>query len=42
MDWMVDSPHSMKEIRNCRGVGRDGLFAWVEKRNLPAAKTGRL
>ena len=32
MDWRVDRPHSMKEIRNYRGVSRDGLFAWVEKR----------
>ena len=32
----------MKEICEYLGVSRDTVLAWIENRNMPAAKIGRL
>ena len=32
----------MKEVCEYLGVSRDTVLVWVEKRNMPAAKIGRL
>ena len=42
MDSNIERWYSMKEICEYLGVSRDTVLAWIEKRNMPAAKIGRL
>ena len=42
MDTNIERWCSMKEITEYLGVSRDTVLNWIEKRNMPAAKIGRL
>jgi len=42
MDTSVERWYSMKEICEHLGVSRDTVLMWIEKKNMPAAKMGRL
>ena len=42
MDSKIERWCSMKEITEYLGVSRDTVLKWIEKRNMPAAKIGRL
>lgn len=32
----------MKEVQEYLGVGRESIMQWINKRNMPAYKVGRL
>ena len=42
MDSRIERWCSMKEITEYLGVSRDTVLNWIEKRNMPATKIGRL
>ena len=42
MNTTVERWYSMKEITEHLGVSRDTVLNWIEKRNMPAVKIGRL
>ena len=42
MDTNIERWCSMKEITEYLGVSRDTVLNWIEGRNMPAAKIGRL
>ena len=42
MDTNIERWYSMKKIIEYLGVSRDTVLNWIEKRNMPAAKIGRL
>ena len=42
MDSNIERWYSMKEICEYLGVSRDTVLDWIERRNMPAAKIGRL
>ena len=42
MDNNIERWYSMKEIMEYLGVSRDTVLDWIERRNMPAAKIGRL
>lgn len=41
-DNTVEKWSSMKEIQEYLGVGRDSILQWIEKKDMPAYKLGRL
>ncbi len=42
MNSNIERWYSMKEISSHLGVSRDTVLNWIEKRNMPASKIGRL
>lgn len=42
MDTNIERWCSMKEITEYLGVSRDTVLNWIERRNMPAVKIGRL
>ena len=42
METNVERWYSMKEICEHLGVSRDTVLIWIEKKQMPAAKMGRL
>lgn len=41
-DKITEKWSSMKEIQKHLGVGRDSILHWIETRDMPAYKLGRL
>lgn len=42
MDNKIERWYSTKEIMEYLGVSRDAILYWIERRNMPAIKVGRL
>lgn len=42
MEPKIERWYSMKELTDYLGVSRDTVLKWIEKRNMPATKIGRL
>ena len=42
MDNNLERWYSMKEIMEYLGVSRDTVLDWIKRREMPAAKIGRL
>ena len=42
MDQAVERWYSMNEIAAHLGVSRDTVLSWIENKNMPAHKIGRL
>ena len=42
MDINIERWYSLNEIMVDLGVSRDTVLDWIERRNMPAAKIGRL
>lgn len=42
MDHNIERWCSLKEIMEYLGVSRDTVMKWIEQKNMPAAKIGRL
>lgn len=42
MDNNVERWYSLKEVMEHLGVSRDTIMKWIEQKNMPAAKIGRL
>ena len=42
MDNNIEKWSTMKEVQEYLGVGRESIVHWINKRNMPAYKVGRL
>lgn len=42
MDKNIEKWSTMKEVQEYLGVGRESIVQWINKRNMPAYKVGRL
>lgn len=42
MDKNVEKWSTMKDVQEYLGVGRESIMQWINKRNMPAYKVGRL
>ncbi len=42
MDNNIERWYSVKEIMEHLGVSRDTIMKWIENKNMPATKVGRL
>lgn len=42
MDKNIEKWSTMKEVQEYLGVGRESIMQWINKRNMPAYKVGRL
>ena len=42
MDTNIEKWSTMKEVQEYLGVGRESIMQWINKRNMPAYKVGRL
>ena len=42
MDKNIEKWSTMKEVQEYLGVGRESIMQWLNKRNMPAYKVGRL
>lgn len=42
MDSNIERWHSMKEICEYHGVSRDTVLGWIDRREMPTTKIGRL
>lgn len=42
VDKNVEKWSTMKDVQEYLGVGRESIMQWINKRNMPAYKVGRL
>lgn len=42
VDKNIEKWSTMKEVQEYLGVGRESIMQWINKRNMPAYKVGRL
>lgn len=42
MDKNIEKWSTMKDVQDYLGVGRESIMQWINKRNMPAYKVGRL
>lgn len=42
MDKNVEKWSTMKDVQEYLGMGRESIMQWINKRNMPAYKVGRL
>jgi excisionase family DNA binding protein len=42
VDKNIEKWSTLKEVQEYLGVGRESILQWINKRNMPAYKVGRL
>jgi excisionase family DNA binding protein len=42
VDKNIEKWSTMKDVQDYLGVGRESIMQWINKRNMPAYKVGRL
>ena len=42
VDENIEKWSTLKEVQEYLGVGRESILQWINKRNMPAYKVGRL